>query len=79
MPAPVLNITGKPNVSDANFNPISPSGAVGAKIWLVQSEDVDCGNGTSKMLNWDPKAYLFEYNLIVYERFGMVVDEEGEE
>jgi hypothetical protein len=41
---------------------------VGAKIWLVQTEDVDCSKGTSKMLNWDPKTYLFEYNLIVYER-----------
>ena len=68
LPAKVLNITGKTDVSDANYNPVSPSGAVGAKIWLVQTEDVDCGNGTSKMLNWDPKAYLFEYNLIVYER-----------
>ncbi len=68
LPAPVLNITGKPNVPDANFNPVGASGAVGAKIWLVQTEDVDCGNGTSKMLAWNPTAYLFEYNLIVYER-----------
>jgi hypothetical protein len=68
LPAKVLNITGKTDVADANFNPISPSGAVGAKIWLVQTEDVDCGDGTSKMLNWNPGAYLFEFNLIVYER-----------
>jgi hypothetical protein len=64
---------------DANFNPISPSGAVGAKIWLVQTEDVDCGNDTSKMLNWDPKAYLFEYNLIVYERREAAADEDDED
>ncbi len=64
---------------DANFNPISPSGAVGAKIWLVQTEDVDCGDGTSKMLNWDPKAYLFEYNLIVYERRETGADEDDED
>ena len=77
LPAKVLNITGKADVADANFNPISPSGAVGAKIWLVQTEDVDCGNGTSKMLNWNPAAYLFEYNLIVYERHE--TEDEGDE
>jgi hypothetical protein len=43
----------------------------------VQTEDVDCGNGTSKMLNWNPGAYLFEYNLIVYERH--VTNAVGEE
>ena len=53
---------------DANFKAVpGGSGAVGAKIWLVPSGDVDCTNGTSMMLNWNPATYLFEYNLIVYE------------
>ena len=62
--------TSLPADYDKNFNPVSPSGAVGAKIWLVLSEDVQCPTATvaSKMLNWNPAAYLFEYNLIVYER-----------
>jgi hypothetical protein len=58
--------TSLPASWDANFNPISPSGAVGAKIWLVLSDDVKCGD-PGMMLNWNPTAYLFEYNLIVYE------------
>jgi len=58
--------TSLPANYDANFNPISPSGAVGAKIWLVLSDDVKCGT-VGGMLNWNPTAYLFEYNLIVYE------------
>ncbi len=37
----------------------------GAKIWLVRSEDVDC-NG-KMMVDWEPEAYLFEENLIIYE------------
>ena len=79
LPAAVLNITGKQNVPDANFNPVAPSGAVGAKIWLVLTEDVDCGDGTSKMLDWDPEAYLFEYNLIVYERRESIDDDEDKD
>jgi hypothetical protein len=71
--------TSLPNKNDANFNPIAPSGAVGAKIWLVQSEDVQCSNGTSKMLNWNPTAYLFEYNLIVYERREINFDEDDDD
>ncbi len=59
--------TSLPANYDANFNPISPSGAVGAKIWLVLSDDVQCTNGTM-MTKWNPTAYLFEYNLIVYTR-----------
>jgi hypothetical protein len=63
-----LNIgTSLPASYDANFNPISPSGAVGAKIWLVLSDDVQCKTTPTQMTNWDPTAYLFEYNLIVYE------------
>lgn len=35
----------------------------GAKIWLVLSEDVDCGN---EMVGWQPTEYLFENNLITF-------------
>jgi len=34
----------------------------GAKIWLVNSADVDCD--TSKMVAWVPETMLFENNLI---------------
>ena len=59
---------------DANAKAISPSGAVGAKIWLVLSNNVYCGTeGTlpdskpdSEMKGWNPSAYLFEFNLITY-------------
>ena len=64
--------TSLPARYDANFNPIDPSGAVGAKIWLVLSEDVQCAfnpldQSDPHMLNWKPTEYLFEYNLIVFE------------
>jgi len=36
----------------------------GAKIWLVLSDDVDCGN---KMTGWNPTEYLFEYDLIAFD------------
>jgi hypothetical protein len=70
--------TSLPADYDKNFNPVSPSGAVGAKVWLVLSEDVQCPTATlaSKMLNWDPASYLFEYNLIVYERRDGELDED---
>lgn len=68
-----LNIHGRVDIEtdlpapyDANFNPVDPSGAVGAKIWLVLSEDVACSDNP-RMLNWNPTAYLFEYNLITFE------------
>jgi len=35
---------------------------VGAKIWLVLSDDVDCIN--QRMTGWNPNEYLFEYQLI---------------
>ncbi len=70
--------TGLPADDDANYKPISPSGAVGAKIWLVPSADVRCDNGAA-MLGWNPAAYLFEYNLIVYERLETVDDDDEEE
>ncbi|MBW1743902.1 MAG: hypothetical protein JRJ47_10830 [Deltaproteobacteria bacterium] len=37
----------------------------GAKIWLVRSEDVDCDG--KMMVDWNPRDYLFEYNLITYD------------
>jgi hypothetical protein len=69
--------TSLPASYDANFNPVSPSGAVGAKIWLVLSDDVQCAATspqTTQMLSWNPTAYLFEYNLIVYENQDNRVD-----
>jgi hypothetical protein len=57
--------TSLPAEYDANYMPISPSGAVGAKIWLVLSSDVDCVN--RQMTGWNPDSYLFEYNLINFE------------
>ena len=63
--------TSLPAPYDANFTATPPSGAVGAKIWLVLSDDVLCPTASAPagmMVNWNPTAYLFEYNLIVYER-----------
>jgi hypothetical protein len=37
----------------------------GAKIWLVLSDDVDCGN--QMMVGWNPTEYLFEYDLITFD------------
>ncbi len=34
------------------------------KLWLVLSEDVDCGN---QMIGWNPVEYLFEYDLLFPE------------
>ena len=58
--------SGLPVSYDENFNPQGESGAVGAKIWLVLSDDVQCTDGTL-MKAWNPTAYLFEGNLIVYQ------------
>jgi hypothetical protein len=63
-------LTGLPIPDDANFLPQGTSGAVGAKIWLVRSADVDCvGSSTEppRMTGWTPQDYLFEGNLIVYQ------------
>jgi len=47
-----------PDSADANY----PDGA---KIWLVLSEDYD---GTyTKMTDWNPTEYLFEYDLIIFD------------
>jgi len=36
----------------------------GAKIWLVLSDDVECG---VQMVGWNPTEYLFEYDLITFD------------
>jgi len=69
--------TGLPVPEDENYSPKSPSGAVGAKIWLVRSDDVHCGGvltsaatteeTTAQMIGWTPQDYLFEGNLIIYQ------------
>lgn len=43
--------------------------AIGAKIWLVLSDDVKCKgdeDGPPKMTGWNPTEYLFEHNLITF-------------
>ena len=42
----------------------------GAKIWLVQSNDLDCDNETTSMTGWSPAEYLFEYDLINFDYTG---------
>ncbi len=71
--------TNLPADYDANWTPCGEgapvdclSGAVGAKIWLVVSKDVDCvGNVDEEklpqMVGWNPTEYLFEYNLINFQ------------
>ncbi len=71
--------TGLPAPNDANWTPcgkgdpaLCDSGAVGAKIWLVLSSDVDCEGDPEQdiqphMIGWNPTEYLFEYNLITYQ------------
>jgi hypothetical protein len=63
----VLVKSGLPASYDANYNAAESSGAVGAKIWLVRSDDVQCVEVDSMMINWTPQDYLFEGNLIVYQ------------
>jgi hypothetical protein len=70
--------TSLPANYDANFIPRSPSGAVGAKIWLVLSDDVQCTDGPH-MLKWNPTAYLFENNLIVFELRAKVPDDDDDD
>jgi hypothetical protein len=89
-------LTGLPTPDDANFyaggeTVVGPSGATGAKIWLVLSADVQCNSTTitedtedilipSQMLGWTPSAYLFEGNLIVYQYSDLsLADDEEEE
>ena len=51
---------------DTGTLPIEGDENVGAKIWLVPSADVFCGDESneSKMTGWDPTAILFEGALI---------------
>jgi hypothetical protein len=57
--------TDLPAAIDANFAAVPPSGATGAKIWLVPSDKVDCVNRV--MLGWNPVFSLFGQNLINFE------------
>ena len=59
--------SGLPASYDANFNPAPGSGAVGATIWLVKSDDVVCEGDATGMIGWNPADYLFEANMIVYQ------------
>jgi hypothetical protein len=43
----------------------------GAKIWLVLASDYD----GSKMVAWNPEAYLFEHNLITYDDTDITYDD----
>ena len=43
-----------------------PDCLYGAKIWLVFDEDVDCENAS--MIGWRPIEYLFEQNLITFNK-----------
>jgi hypothetical protein len=44
--------------------PITGDANAGAKIWLVLSDDFNCGGGWSA---WNPTEYLFEYELITFD------------
>ena len=81
-------LSGLPAPYDKNFNPVAPSGAAGAKIWLVPAADVQCEAAgeidaetgmqaePTQMLGWNPASYLFEANLIVYQYVAPVIDPE---
>jgi hypothetical protein len=71
--------SGLPASYDANYNAIAPSGAVGAKIWLVLSDDVECTEGSSGMVSWNPASYLFEGNLIAYQYAAELSDDDAED
>ncbi len=51
---------------DTGDLPIETDENGGAKIWLVLSDDVSC-SGESEMVAWDPTAYLFEGDLILFD------------
>lgn len=85
--------TGLPAPYDANYyaggignEEAGESGAVGAKIWLVPTIDVDCGTASidgedsdtpSQMIGWSPSSYLFEGNLITYQYSGLDLGDMG--
>ena len=54
---------------EIEFLPIEgDENAPGAKIWLVLTSDVDCGDldNLGYMTGWSPDDYLFEYELITF-------------
>lgn len=55
-----IHIMGSPDIGSI---PIEDDENDGAKIWLVQSSDVECD---TEMLAWNPDSYLFEYDQITY-------------
>ena len=59
------NIHIKEDVDTGNL-PIEDDENENAKIWLVQSVDVDC-DGDTEMIGWAPSAYLFEYDTISFD------------
>ncbi|HUT14630.1 MAG TPA: hypothetical protein VMY98_00095 [Anaerolineae bacterium] len=56
-----VHIMGAPDTGDL---PAEGDTNRGAKIWLVLSDDVECG---VRMTGWNPTEYLFEYDLITFE------------
>ena len=49
---------------DLKDSGVASDGTDGAKIWLVQSSDVNCGTGLTA---WNPTEYLFEGAGIFYD------------
>jgi len=83
--------SGLPVPYDANYYPTVDSGAVGAKIWLVPAADIQCDKCPSVidpetgmpdeetwMEGWNPEAYLFEGNLIVYQYVDAAADDDAD-
>lgn len=52
---------------DTGDLPAATDENIGAKIWLVLSQDVNCNAGATEMIGWDPTQYLFEYDLITFD------------
>jgi hypothetical protein len=52
---------------DTGDLPAADDANPGAKIWLVLSSDVDCTEGMTRMIGWNPLGYLFEYDLITFD------------
>ena len=57
------------NVNDTGDLPTEADINDGAKIWLVASMDVECGDDVTQaqMVGWAPEEYLFEYDLITFD------------
>ncbi|MBN2315542.1 MAG: hypothetical protein JXM79_16560 [Sedimentisphaerales bacterium] len=60
-----------PAAGDENADPSTttyPDGIVGAKIWLVPADDVECDSSVgTKMIGWNPAQCLFEGDLISFD------------